>query len=529
MAQYLKPDTELGYIEDVAEIEYSKINNLRHTVLGCMLGDFDETGAYVVAPEIVKELIEMEKYVVDTYDNIEICKSFLKLDKQISFMVVFEGNKATLSLVEKLSYEANFKINSGTYSNINEYVLDSVETSGEINHNTIYQRWHINPYGGNVVDIFNCDEAVLEKYFGIVNRFKYLLNANKILLEKEIEIEEVESSYTNEMLEIITRYPKLYKEVLKTVSEIVEKKQDTLVVTKPNFAKTFNEVLENAIKQNINVLNEKEKESFYAEKRNAVVNLNLKREAVIETEHVKQDNELNPNIITFKSNTNYESLSLDELGKGFVSAHKNFNQQVKDEKTENTEKGKLVKTLVATGLGEKIGVKPDVEEMVKEETVAEKPAEVKAVKAAPKKAEEKKAAPKKAEAKKPAGKKPAVKKPANKPKDIKKEEKTEETIDAKKELQKRLFSLMTSDLEFKPTAQTENKKKIRRGEIVEVGREYEEVKKEDLSKPIRNDEKRILDAKLNETVIKQEVNIPHIQPFEEKMEKELNEENLILP
>ena len=128
MAQYLKRDPQLGYIEDVAEIETEKFNNLRHSVLGCMLGDFDETGAYVVSPEIVEELLAMEKYVVDTYDNIEICKSILKLDKQITFMVTYEGNRAVLSLIEKLSYEANFRIDSGVYSNINEYVLDSVES-----------------------------------------------------------------------------------------------------------------------------------------------------------------------------------------------------------------------------------------------------------------------------------------------------------------------------------------------------------------------------------------------------------------
>ncbi|MBQ8615722.1 MAG: hypothetical protein IJ415_04075, partial [Clostridia bacterium] len=251
MSQYLKPDCELGYIEDQAEIESLKINNLRHAILGCMLGDFDETGAYVVEPEIVQELIEMPKYIVETMDNIEICKSALKLDKQISFAVTLEGNKATLSLLEKLSYEANFAINSGTYSNINEYILDTVETSGEINRNAIYTRWNIGEFGGNVIDIFNCDEEVLEKYFGIVNRFKYLLNANKVLLEKEEKIEEVEASYANEIFEILKHYPKLQDAVMKQVKETLNEKKDSISVNKPNFAKTFNELLENVIQTNV--------------------------------------------------------------------------------------------------------------------------------------------------------------------------------------------------------------------------------------------------------------------------------------
>ena len=106
MAQYLKPNSELGYVEDSAEISRLRFNNLRHVVLGCMLGDFNELGHYVVSPEIVQELISLEKYIVQTYDNIELCRSCLKLDKQIAFMLTFEGNKATLSLVEKINYEA---------------------------------------------------------------------------------------------------------------------------------------------------------------------------------------------------------------------------------------------------------------------------------------------------------------------------------------------------------------------------------------------------------------------------------------
>ena len=82
----------------------------------------------------------MPKYIVNSMDNIEVCASVLKLDKQITFMVTYETEKVTLSLMEKISFEANNKLNSGTYSNINEYVLDVVETSGTVNKNTIYRR-----------------------------------------------------------------------------------------------------------------------------------------------------------------------------------------------------------------------------------------------------------------------------------------------------------------------------------------------------------------------------------------------------
>ena len=85
MSQYVKNDCEQGFVTDNAEIDSLKFNNLRHTILGCMLGDFDVEGNYVVDPVIVNELIAMPKYIVDTVDNIDVCSSVIKLDKQITF------------------------------------------------------------------------------------------------------------------------------------------------------------------------------------------------------------------------------------------------------------------------------------------------------------------------------------------------------------------------------------------------------------------------------------------------------------
>ena len=349
MSQYLKPDSALGYIEDSAQIECLKFNNLRHTILGCMLGDFDEVGAYVVSPDIVSELIAMEKYLVQTYDNIELCKSALKLDKQISFMVTFEGNKVTLSLVEKINYEANFLLNSGTYSNINEYVLDSVETSGEVNRNVIYQRWNIRTTPSTVIDIFNCDDSVLQKYFGIVNRFKYLLETNKILLETEEKLEEIEAGYSNQIFEILSHYPKLEEEVIKTIKETLEDKKTAISVKKPFFAKTFNELLENSIEKSLNSLTDEQKKEFETEKRNAVLNLNIKRADAVDVEHKEQQTnvEIAPNVVVLKTNSNEQSKTIEELGQDFVSAHKKVAEKTAN--AESVETDLFRRTILAVG------------------------------------------------------------------------------------------------------------------------------------------------------------------------------------
>ena len=369
MAQYLKPDSELGYVEDTAEIELLKFNNLRHSVLGCMLGDFDELGSYVVSPEVVKELISMEKYIVETYDNIELCRSTLKLDKQISFIVTFEGNKATLSLIEKLNYEANFTLNSGTYSNINEYVLDTVETSGEVNRNFLYDRWNIKLNPGNIIDIFNCDDEILEKYFGIVNRFKYLLRANATLLKKESVIEELEAEYAKSLLGVLKHYPNLNKAVIEDIKNSLQEKKDSISVKKPFFVKSFNELLENAIQKNLNTLTEEELLEFEQEKRNSLVELNIKRQDVLEIQGIetKEKNSLGPKVFQIKYSFEEQKKDIIQTAQEFVEEHKKVAERLS--KDENYKSPLFIRTMIALGNGNDVELPSEILQTEKEQLI----------------------------------------------------------------------------------------------------------------------------------------------------------------
>lgn len=282
MAQYLRADCEQGFVTDSAEIENLKFNNMRHTILGCMLGDFDAEGNYVVDPQIVEELIAMPKYIVDTVDNVDVCTSVIKLDRQITFFVTYEGEQAVLTLAEKVNFQANFKTNSGMFSNINEYILDSFETSGVIDKNAVYAKWHISPFGGNAMDIFNMDQETLSKYYGIVNRFKYLMKANQIMLENEDKIEEIEANYAVQMMQIIAKYPELKKVVDAKIKDVVSKQPSVIRLDKPFFAKTVNEVINQTIEANISTLKPEEKQEFEVERRNLLVEQNVKLSQVID-------------------------------------------------------------------------------------------------------------------------------------------------------------------------------------------------------------------------------------------------------
>lgn len=285
MAKYLKPDSDLGYIENSAEIEYLKLNNLRHSILGFMLGDFDEQGYYTISTEIQKELLSMRKFIVNSVDNIDICHGVVMLDKPITFMVTFESDRATLSLVEKMSYEANMKLDSGSYSNVNEFILDEIETAGEINRNLVYKRWNIGEFGGEVLGVAQMDATTLALYSGLVDRYKYLLAANKILLDKEEQLEDIEAEYTIGLIEILSRYPALKTLVDAEVKNEVQDKTKFLRLDKPNFAKTFNEILDKAVENNIGALNGTEINMFSQEKREATQKRNMRMQAEL---NVKQ-------------------------------------------------------------------------------------------------------------------------------------------------------------------------------------------------------------------------------------------------
>lgn len=419
MAKYIKQDSENGYIEDSAEIQALKFNNVRHSVLGCMMGDFDENGLYYVKPEISKELIAMPKYIVDTMDNIEICHSVVKLDKQISYMVVFEGDKATLYLIEKMSYEANFSLNSGSWSNVNEYVLDQVQTSGEINRQMIYLKWNIQSFPGNIIDIFNCDPEILEKYFNIVNRFKYNLKANTILLEKQEDLEEIEAEYTLDIFAILNDYPELKAAVEKQLQETLTEKKDFFKLDKPNFSKTLNEALEKAIEDNIQVLSESEQEKFNEEKHGALVKANIKRYDIIELNKEKFNDKEQANSVLQVNAGDVKFESLQELAEKFVKAQKQAEEKLQAKAEEICEQAYGESTLKVVQVVEKIVTKETVQNLVsvataekikqKQEQAKSDNVENKATNnAAPQAASEQKK-DSKAPAKKPAAKKAAAK------------------------------------------------------------------------------------------------------------------------
>ncbi len=336
MAEYLKQDSELGYVEDSAMIQYLKFNNMRHTIIGCMLGDFDENGQYVVSEQIKQELIAMRKYIVETDENIDICHSVLKLDKQISFAVTFENDAASLVLLEKLSFNANIKLNSGTYSNIVETVLDSVETSGEIDKNLIYTKWNISKEPEEPEDVFKMSPETLALYAGLVDRFKYLMVANQQLLEKEEELEEIESEYAMEMMDAISHYPDLQRVVFADIRQAMKEGKDFLKLDKPNFAKTLNEIIMQSVENNVSVLEGEALEQFNNECHNVQNGFNIRMEEAVPVDHqqnASEDARLTDSVPLVKldiGDVMVGALDLKEVTADMLASNRKASERVQD-------------------------------------------------------------------------------------------------------------------------------------------------------------------------------------------------------
>lgn len=368
MPKYLKHDSEKGFIDDYVEIQALKFSNIQHVVQNNMLGDFDELGFYCVHPDIVKELIEMPKYIVEVMDNLEVCFGCLKLDKQISFLIAYEGEKATLSLLEKVNFEANNKLGAGSWSNVNEYVLDSVETSGEIDRQALYLKWNVQTFAGDVVDIFNCEDSVLAKYFNIVNRFKQNLAEKTTLLQAEEQVEENEAEYFLDLMEILKDYPELNKLVQDDIKQTLKTKKDFVKFDKPNFAKTLNEVAEKAIEANIKVLPQNQLDSFKTEKRNITLKKNIKNYDVVQfsTDKINNENERIENLedsnivedsktqtITKIKTKDVKFKSLKDVADEFAQTEKRVNDNKKDSALSTLTKGNKDKKESDTGLSNK--------------------------------------------------------------------------------------------------------------------------------------------------------------------------------
>lgn len=262
--KFLKIDSEKGYLDNKDDINYFATNQMRRVAFGSMLGDFDENGFYVINQKIVEELIKMPKVIVDMAEGADLIRSKVKFDGFYHFILTVEENKATFSLLEKLQYQSNRNFNSGAYSDINEYVLDEmVVPDKDFNRNVLYEKYNISTdKSEDVLSVDDMDEETKALYYNIVEKIKinYLVKNEMIIKEKQIE--GVEADYFESVLTAMQDFPELDKKVKTGLKQELSEKYNFVIINKPFFQKTINEILDSCIDLYIQDLSPEQREEF---------------------------------------------------------------------------------------------------------------------------------------------------------------------------------------------------------------------------------------------------------------------------
>jgi len=288
--KYLKLDSEKGYLEDKDDINYFATSQLQKVAFGKMLGDFDENGLYVINKKIVEELIKMPKVIVEMVEDADLIRSKIKADAFFHFILTIEDNKASFKLLEKIHYQSNRDFNSGVYSNINEYVLDEVIIPDkDFDRNAIYQKYNISTDNdGEVLSIFDMDELSLALYYNIIEKLKLNYLVQNQLMMKEKEIESIEADYFENVLILLEEFGDFGKNVKTEVQNDLAEKHNFMIVSKPFFQKTINEVLDSYIDIYVQDLLPEQKEQFLEKFRAIKENYYQKFKALVPIEIFKK-------------------------------------------------------------------------------------------------------------------------------------------------------------------------------------------------------------------------------------------------
>ena len=145
MGKYYKEYANLDdEIDDDVEIEFDKFQKMEQVVFGNLLGDFLQDGKYSVDRDICAELIHIEKVVVGEFGNEIQLKSPIKFETFPCFILRVKDTRIGLYLLEEINHAGNESIGSGSYCDINEFLVDEMKFSTDnviLNLNEAYKKY----------------------------------------------------------------------------------------------------------------------------------------------------------------------------------------------------------------------------------------------------------------------------------------------------------------------------------------------------------------------------------------------------
>ncbi len=262
--KFVKFDSEKGYIDNKDDINYHISNLMRKVAFGKMLGDFNENGLYVINSKIVEELIKMPKVIVEIIEGADLIRSKVKADSFFHFILTIEDNKAIFKLLEKIPYQSNRDFNSGAYSNINEYILDEVIIPDkDFNRNALYEKYNISiENDGEALSIFDMDELSIALYYNLVEKLKIDYLVQNALILKEKQLESIDADYFEAVLSVLAEYKEFGGKVKSSVKKDLAEKHNFVIISRPFFQKSVNEILDSYIDVYMQDLTVEQQEEF---------------------------------------------------------------------------------------------------------------------------------------------------------------------------------------------------------------------------------------------------------------------------
>lgn len=197
---YEKPDSDKGYVEGEHDVLQMRVLRYKDVILNNLLGDFDENGKYVIADDILKDLVTLTKKIDAHTQNGTEGRAFVG-DRVLYFNLtppVSLGNGQAycyLQLLEEIP-------------RIGGYYIDT--------HTTIVATYEYKDdefFADRALEVFNfkeykADETIPPELLpdSLAQRFAYV---DAMLKEAGDPLDKLEEAYFNKRLQVLSEYPEL--------------------------------------------------------------------------------------------------------------------------------------------------------------------------------------------------------------------------------------------------------------------------------------------------------------------------------
>lgn len=263
------------------EFTTEKVN----VISNCLLGNYNETGEYIIPNNIVKELIEVKKLKKSVFKNSVFCGAFVPGYGEMVFEVTFQKNTVKeIAMSELYLLENEYKVNGYIQNTIRTKIASFTDQLDGFIENT-YDHFHISISADerSVKEFKITDEVYTLEYINAKRNF----NMNMSKLTKK-EYNKLYKDYVTKKLELLKSLNTPYAlAVLEKFNQEYAKIEKYFL--QDNNYKAVSELLDKCIEdmQNVNPLFAKQEQEFINKSKPLIDEFSKKAGEIAEKAHPK--------------------------------------------------------------------------------------------------------------------------------------------------------------------------------------------------------------------------------------------------